>query len=134
LPATAQGEITLEERIARRGHRPAIFTLSGERKHAEELERALVQRGFEAVLIEHQNIPTPARGRFFAALWKVGLLILSWRDRPLRPREQAVISGIAGDSYFDASGFQSLAAADFHHRALEIAETLRYAGRQTNPH
>src|SRR3974377_1833055 len=47
------GRVTVEERIARRGHRPAIFALAGERKRAEELERGLIERGVEAVLVYH---------------------------------------------------------------------------------
>jgi sulfate adenylyltransferase subunit 1 len=39
--------VTLEERVARQGHHPAIFLLSGRAKLAAQLERALFAEGFQ---------------------------------------------------------------------------------------
>lgn len=120
------GQASFEERILRRGHHPAIFALSGHRKLAEELERTLLDRGFETVLVNHQEIPRAARRAFFSALLELGLVILSWRDKRLRPREHAMFAGMAGQSYFAFSNSQSSddTERDFH-RALGIAEKLR---------
>lgn len=120
------GRVTLEERIQRHRHRPAIFTLAGDRKRAEELERALFERGFETVLVTHHEIPTPGRRSFFSTLWNLGLVILSWRERQLRPQDRGLFGALAGEFYFDLSNGNSLNDAESgFDRALSIAETLR---------
>ena len=121
-----EGRVTLEERVLHHGHRPAIFTLNGERKHAEELERILLERGFEAILVDYHSVPTAGRRTFYSTLWNLGLVILSWHERKLRPQDHGVLGGLAGESYFDLSSARASdgAAVDFRH-VLNIAEGLR---------
>src|SRR6516164_5025103 len=101
------GRVTVEERIARRGHRPAIFALAGERKRAEELERVLIERGFEAVLVDPFEVPAAARGIFFSTLWNLGLLVVSWREKQLRSEDHDLFQTLARESYFDFAGAYS---------------------------
>jgi bifunctional enzyme CysN/CysC/sulfate adenylyltransferase subunit 1 len=120
------GRVTVEERIARRGHRPAIFALAGERKRAEELERALIERGFEAVLVGPLEVPAAARSIFFSTLLNLGLLVVSWREKQLRSEDHDLFQTLARESYFDFAGaYSSKDSERAFHRALAIAEALR---------
>lgn len=128
------GKVTVEEHIERRGHRPAIFTLTGERRHAEGLERALLGRGFEVVLVDHDELRPAGRRTFFSTLWNLGLLILSWRERQLRPKDHGLFKTLARESYFDLSDANS--SKDGEHavrRVLDIAETLRTKRNANEP-
>jgi len=126
------GKATIEDRIARRGHRPAIFALAGERQRAEELERALIERGFEAVLVDPFEVPAAARSIFFSTLWNLGLLVVSWREKQLRSDDHELFQELARESYFDLAGANSSKDTEHaFHRALDIAEALRVE-RDTN--
>ena len=128
---TGKDQITFQERLVRRGHRSAIFAMSGDRKHAEELERALLDRGFETVLVDYGEVPTPGRRNLFSALWNLGLVILSWRERKFKPRELGLFNALAGEFYFDLSTEQSADATETNiHRLLTIAEGLRMHTRR----
>lgn len=133
LPASSRGFFStandglnnlLESRILRRGHRPAVLTLAGDQERALELERILDGRGFEIAFVNHSEIPTTARVAFYSVLWKLGIVILSWVERPLRPRDRGLFEKLAGKSHFD------LTHLDFSHESgirhvVTIAETLR---------
>ena len=99
----SQAGLALEERILRRGHRPAIFVINGERARAERLERELFARGFDAALVNHNDIPAAARTAFFTALWNLGLLVISWTPHSLRPRDKGRLASIAKECLFDLS-------------------------------
>lgn len=114
------GKVTLEERTQLRGHGPGIFTLDGSRQGAEQLERLLLQRGFEAVLIHYAELPASTRRPLFATLWSLGLVILSWQETAIRSRDRSLLDSIAGRFHFDLSYTR-----DNLNRALELAETLR---------
>jgi sulfate adenylyltransferase large subunit len=110
-------ESALSTRTRRHKHRPAIFVVSGALGAAEELERALLQHGFEAVLVNHSEIPASARRVFFSTLWNLGLVVLSWHEQQPRARERDLFRAIAGDFYFHGAS----------NDALKIAQTLRFS-------
>jgi hypothetical protein len=114
-------QVGLTDRVPRRGHRPAIFALWGERASAEAVERSLFDRGFETVFVNHNEIPSAARDRFFTTLWNLGLLIVSWSPTRFRPRDRGVLVDIAGDLFFDLSSVKESTGGT----ALRIAESLR---------
>jgi sulfate adenylyltransferase large subunit len=114
-------QIELTERITRRGHRPAIFALCGERASAEALERSLFERGFETVFVNDDEIPSAARDRFFTTLWSLGLVIVSWSPTRFRARDRGVLVDIAGDLLFDLSSVKEWT----DETVLRIAESLR---------
>jgi sulfate adenylyltransferase subunit 1 len=120
----SRSQVGLAERVPRRGHRPAIFALCGERAPAEALERSLFERGFETVFVNHREIPSTARDRFFTTLWNLGLAVVAWSPTRFRPRERGFFADIAGDLFFDLSSEKEPAGES----ALRIAESLR-----TNP-
>jgi sulfate adenylyltransferase subunit 1 len=108
-------EGALSARKQRHKHGPAIFAISGTIEIAEKLERALLQKGFEVVLVNHGEVPAAARRVFFSTLWNLGLVVLSWHEKQLRTRERDLFRAIAGDFHFDASSTD----------VLKIVQTLR---------
>jgi len=116
--------VTLEVRIQRRGHCPAIFALSGDRAVAEALERNLAQRRFETVLVNHDEIPSAARRPLFTTLWNLGLVVISWSANRLGPRGKSLFADIAGKSFFVFSAEDSEILTD----TIRLADTLRTGG------
>jgi bifunctional enzyme CysN/CysC/sulfate adenylyltransferase subunit 1 len=128
------GKVTVEEHIERHGHRQAIFTLTGERRQAEGLERALLERGFEVVLVDHDELRPAGRDTLFSTLWNLGFLILVWRERQLRPEDHGLFKTLARESYFDLSDANSSEDGEHaFHRVLDIAETLRTKRNANEP-
>jgi hypothetical protein len=122
----ASGKVTLDERIQRRGHRPAIFTVDGDRIRAEAVERVLIERGFESVLINYSEVPPSSRRILFNTLWSLGLVIVSWQETGIRARDRALFASIAGKFHFALSSTESLDDRQNElSRAVKFAETLR---------
>jgi sulfate adenylyltransferase subunit 1 len=126
LPLSAQN--ILDARIRRRGHRPAIFSLNWERKRAEELERILHDRGFEAVLVSHHEIAAPARKTLYETLVHLGVVVLSWTERRIRNKDKDLLGELAGDFYFEFSGSNDTGDLS---DAVATAERLRTVGHST---
>lgn len=128
-----QGKVTPEERVERRGHQPAIFTVAGEREHAEELERKLIERGFETALVYNHEVTAPAKRALYGTLWNLGLVVISWQETPIGARERNVLNQIAGQFHFELS---RVAPRDPHEseisRGLRIAESLRLVNGQAS--
>jgi sulfate adenylyltransferase large subunit len=124
--STEDGVISLEERTRRRGHRPAIFSVDGERAEAEKLERELFEHGFESALVIYADIPSASRRTLFSTLWNLGLAIICWEETGIRTRDRALLDSIAGKFHFNLSQTRlSDSEQDYLHRALKIAETMR---------
>jgi sulfate adenylyltransferase subunit 1 len=120
------GKVTLEHRIQHHGYRPAIFSLEGERDRAEELERVLLDRGFETALVNFTEVPAHSRRILFNTLWSQGLLIVSWQETGIRPRDRAFLDSIAGKFHFDLSVAKPPSdGPNDVRRTVKIAETLR---------
>jgi sulfate adenylyltransferase large subunit len=115
----------LDARIRRHGHRPAIFCLCWEREHVEELERTLHDRGFETVLVAHHEIASSARKAFYETLLRMGILVLSWRERRIRHKDKGLLGELAGEFYFEFS--ESNDTGDLS-GAVAAAERLRTSG------
>jgi sulfate adenylyltransferase subunit 1 len=121
-----RGKVAPEERAQRHGHEPGIFVVGGERALADRLERELVERGFEAVVVGHHEIPSSARRAFFAALWNVGVVAIVWAATRIRPRERGIFAEIAGPALFDLSAAEAKISSEMDwDEAMRKAETLR---------
>jgi bifunctional enzyme CysN/CysC/sulfate adenylyltransferase subunit 1 len=112
--ATLPRESALDARIERHKHRPAIFSVSGTVESAEKLERSLLQRGFEAVLVEQGEIPVSARPVFYSTLWNLGLVVVVWQAEEPSNLDRESFRSIAGCFYLDGAG----------NDVLKVAETL----------
>jgi sulfate adenylyltransferase large subunit len=131
LEKEALGKVALEERAQRHGHGPGIFVVNGERAIADRLERELVGRGFEAVVVDHQEIPSSARRAFFAALWNVGVVAIVWAATRIRPRERGIFAEIAGPAVFDLSAAEAKISSEMDwDEAMRKAGTLRTRGER----
>jgi sulfate adenylyltransferase subunit 1 len=120
-----EGKVTLEHRMQHHGYRPAILSLEGERQRAEELERVLLDRGFETVLVNFAEVPAHSRRILFNTLWSLGVVIISWQETGIRPRDRAFLDSIAGKFHFDLSVAKPPNGPNNLRRAVKIAETLR---------
>jgi sulfate adenylyltransferase large subunit len=116
-----------DSRIQRRGHRPAIFSLNWERERAEELERELLERGFETVLVSHHEIAPSAREPLYSTLIRLGVVVLSLAEKPIRQKDRGLLVELAGGFYFEFPGSDG---ADELPRAITSAERLRIAARR----
>jgi len=127
LPQAEQsGKVSLEERMQRNGHRPAIFAVTGSRGLAEQLERTLLRHEFATALIEYHEVPAAARRVLFNALWNLGFVVVTWHPSAIGARERHFFNDIAAESYFELSKAKSPGPGEAElARALEVAETLR---------
>jgi sulfate adenylyltransferase subunit 1 len=120
------GKVTAEERAQRRGHRPAILSLSGARESAEELERALLDLGFEVALVYNHEVTAPAKRALYGTLWNLGAIVISWQETPIGARERNLLNRIAGKFHFELSSVAPLAPTESEFsRGLRVAESLR---------
>jgi hypothetical protein len=123
---TKQGKVTPEERSRRNSHLPAVFSISGEREMAEQLERELLDRGFQAALIHNHEVTAPAKRALYGTLWKLGVVVVSWQETPIGARERNVLNQIAGKHHFELARVEPVDASENDvSRGLRIAEGLR---------
>jgi bifunctional enzyme CysN/CysC len=125
----ATSAVTLAERILRRGHRPAIFATQGDRRLAEQFERALLDRGFEAVLVDIQQFEGASRQSVVKTLVNLGLVVVAWREKGLRPKERGLLQTIGDEFSLDVFLEAQALAGRGLDRVLQIAESLRTKGR-----
>jgi bifunctional enzyme CysN/CysC/sulfate adenylyltransferase subunit 1 len=126
LAGKLRGRITPQERATRYGHLPAIFSLAGQREAAEGLERALLEQGFESVLVSNHEVTAPAKRALYGTLWNLGLVVVSWQETPIGARERNLMNQIAGKYHFELSRVDPVHAAESDvGRGLRIAEGLR---------
>ena len=124
--ADARG-VTSEERAARRGHRSAIVATHGGQAQAERIERALWERGLDAISVPADNVF--AANQLFLRLWDLGLVFVVWDERGDGQVGRKLLTNIAGDLYFEIFSRQSAASsADFLEDAVRIAEHVRLDG------
>ena len=126
------GPVTTQERSARHGHRPAIFSLGDLPGLAELLERGLFTAGFEVLLLRAQQLPPSAFLSLVSKLWAAGFVVV-YSDEALPPQERATLQSLAEDRFFDLSPLEGLATNDeIVRRTLLLAETLRIDSDSTH--
>jgi sulfate adenylyltransferase large subunit len=109
-------------RVRRHGHRAAIFFIPWQREHAEELERVLHDRGFETVFVDHYEIPPSARRTFYSTLLRLGLIVLTWSEKAIRPKDKELFQELTGGIFLE---FPGAGDADELRNAAASAERLR---------
>ena len=122
--AGKSGAVTAEERTRRHGHRSATFSVIGNRALAERLERALFERGFQAVLVNDGSIPFTSLASVISALREAGAVVIYSRTNALADR-QAVFAAVADEALFEISGAETNSNLEVLQRAIGIAEELR---------
>ncbi len=119
--------IRSEERMRRRGHRPAIIWTRRGRAFAASLERFLFEKGFEAFLVDASQIPQEGLLPLLAALWSAGLLIVYSDDSGEATRtDRNALQTIAAEDLYDLSAANSSNSdREILDQALAMAESLR---------
>lgn len=126
------GEVRHEERHERRGHRPGIFSVEGDIEFAELLERSLFESGFDAVLVDGEEVPSSALSVVISSLWKAGMVIV-YSSEALTAEERTVLQSIASGQLFEmALGGPVEGAPEVLERAVANAARLRIANNGTN--
>ena len=96
-----QGAVSQQERFERHGHLPAIFLLQGLRSHAKALERALFEKGFEAIALDGDSVASPDLVSVLNPLWSVGFIVIYFAEK-IHAEVWTALEAVAGSSLFDS--------------------------------
>jgi sulfate adenylyltransferase subunit 1 len=96
-----QGAVSPQERFERHGHLPAIFLLQGLRSHANAIERALFEKGFEAIALDGDSVASPDLVSVLNPLWSVGLIVIYFAEK-IHAEVWTALEAVAGSSLFDS--------------------------------
>lgn len=115
--------VTAKERVARRGHRPAILLIP--EFVAGLAERALFARGFETTVLSDTDLSSDSFEFLLSRLWSAAFLVLVSAGKvPFEARRK--LETVAGDSLLDcASGERSGNRDELLAEILLHAESLR---------
>jgi bifunctional enzyme CysN/CysC/sulfate adenylyltransferase subunit 1 len=92
-----QGAVSRRERFERHGHLPAIFLLQGLRSHANALERALFEKGFEAIALDGDSVASPDLVSVLKPLWSVGYIVIYFAEK-IHAEVWIALAAVAGSS------------------------------------
>jgi sulfate adenylyltransferase subunit 1 len=121
----ANGAVTAQERFARHGHRPAIFLLPEGDSLVKLAERALFEKGFEAILLHENSFSSQSLAATLNSLWSAGLVVLLVSKKTSKETKSA-LEAIAGDFVFDLSDEEKpLERRDAIAQVLSLAQSLR---------
>jgi len=129
----ARNEITLEERIARHGHGPAILLVP--KPLANFAERVLFEHGFETIVLSGTDLPSAALLSLVSKLWSGAFVVLVAAAR-VSPETRRALEAITGDSLVDftdtapdLSRDELLAQILSHAESLRVRPATRNSGR-----
>ena len=122
---SAENLVTNLERYQRHGHYPAIFSTTVRIALARQLERALFEKGFEAIVIDASKTSLLSAKDQWAILYATGFVVI-YVNHSLEPEERAELKTVAGSGHFDLDTLE-LAAEDGRavEQVLSLAEALR---------
>ena len=122
---SAENLVTNLERYQRHGHYPAIFSTTVRTALARQLERALFEKGFEAIVIDASKTSLLSARDQWAILYATGFVVI-YVNHSLEPEERAELKTVAGSGHFDLDTLE-LAAEDGRavEQVLSLAEALR---------
>lgn len=125
-PVTAQG------RFERQGHRSAIFLILNRNSLAQRVEQGLFGAGFNAVVLNGDQISSSALGEVLNALWAAGLLIVcaGKNESELGPDVKAIAQNFLFDfTDSDSNSDDGTVVA----RIILVAESLRLDSSEWTP-
>ena len=127
---SAENLVTNLERYQRHGHYPAIFSTTVRTALARQLERALFEKGFEAIVIDASKTSLLSAKDQWAILYATGFVVI-YVNHSLEPEERAELKTVAGSGHFDLDTLE-LAAEDGRavEQVLSLAEALRIANER----
>ncbi len=126
--AVSFGDVTVEERQRRHGHKPGIFLLGNRPRLAKSLERLLFQNGFETALLDASGVASSALASILASLHASGLVLVC-ANALLTPHELARLSFAAIFQAQEEGGrditADEIADGEILQDALRFSERLR---------
>jgi sulfate adenylyltransferase large subunit len=115
--------VTFRERIARHGHRPAIFLVTD--SVAQLAERALFERGFASMVLHEDDLSSSSLASFLSKLFS-GAFVVLVAVTPVSSETRQCLETVAGDSLVDFTGAgQNLRRDELLERILSHADSLR---------
>jgi bifunctional enzyme CysN/CysC/sulfate adenylyltransferase subunit 1 len=130
----AQIPVTAAERFTRHGHRPAIVLAEGRDVLAGLLERALFQRGYEALLASAAEVSSPEQFLILAKGTQAAGIILIYAAAGIELPGKDALRTLAADGFYDLTA-EHLPVDDY--AALEIIlrgfQALRIRGASGDP-
>jgi sulfate adenylyltransferase subunit 1 len=122
--------VSLQERIARHGHRPAIFLLTD--SVAQLVEPALFGRGFASILLNDSDLSSSSLASFANKLWSSAFVVLV--ATPVSSEMRRHLETLAGDSLIDfATAGQNLSGDELLEQILSQADSLRVPPAAASP-
>jgi selenocysteine-specific translation elongation factor len=115
--------VTLQERIRRHGHAPAIVLLHERTDIGDRVERVLFENNFEAVLLQQRQLAAAVRFDLFSALWNAGFVIL-YLASEISAGELELLRNLAGTHILEFTD-RNDSAEELVNRVLAAVETLR---------
>jgi sulfate adenylyltransferase subunit 1 len=122
--------VSLQERIARHGHRPAIFLLTD--SVAQLAEPALFGRGFASIVLNDSDLSSSSLASFVDKLWSSAFVVLV--ATPVSSETCRHLERLAGGSLIDfAAAGQNLSGDELLERILSHADSLRVPPATASP-
>jgi bifunctional enzyme CysN/CysC/sulfate adenylyltransferase subunit 1 len=116
-------KVTLQERIARNGHRPAILLVPD--SIAGAAERALFESGFQTVVLRENELSSAALASLLNSLWSAAFVVLV-ASTEMSTEIRRTVEAFAGESLADfADAVPNLNRNELLKQILLRAESLR---------
>ena len=123
--------VTPLERHLRHGHSPAIILVNSRATLAQQLERALFEEGFEAIVVEG-NAGVPAKN-VLNALCFAGFVVI-YNNSSLATEERAKLRSTANENLFELAEMNlPTGDAEAVERVVRLIERLRISPQQGQP-
>jgi sulfate adenylyltransferase subunit 1 len=121
--------VSLQERIARHGHRPAIFLLTD--SVAQLVESALFERGFASIVLNDSDLSS-SLASLVDKLWSSAFVVLV--ATPVSSETRRRLETLAGDSLIDfATAGQNLNDDELLEQILSQTDSLRVPPAAASP-
>ena len=132
---TSLGEVAVQERHRRHGHKPGVFLLGNRLSLAKLLERVFFQEGFEVVVVDGSGVASPVLAGFLSSLYSAGMVVLC-TNTALAPQD---LAQFPREDIFEAARILDTAKAGAEttdaqiiQGAVSFAEKLRLSSKH-NP-
>jgi hypothetical protein len=114
------GAVTLQERVSRHGHSPALVLINNRPDLADRLERLLFENNFEVVLLRQKQLAESAPLSFLSSLWNAGFVIL-YLATGISVEDRNHLSNLAGEQFIEFAG-KADSADELFDRVLAITK------------
>jgi hypothetical protein len=115
--------VTLQERIARNGHRPAILLIPN--SVAGAAERALFDSGFQTIVLRENELSSAAVASSLSSLWSAAFVVLV-AVTEVSTEMWRTLEAVAGDSLVEFADIApNLQRDELLEQILSHAESLR---------